>query len=53
MASAFPNKIFVGPTPTTLTEPILLSYFSRFGTIVALELVSEEVTKPQRTLETV
>jgi hypothetical protein len=47
MASASLKKIFVGPTPTTLTEHNLLSYFSRFGTIDALELVSQEKMKSQ------
>ncbi|CAF2041130.1 unnamed protein product [Rotaria magnacalcarata] len=39
MASRSPNKIFVGPTPTTLIERALLNYFGRFGTIDTLELV--------------
>jgi RNA recognition motif-containing protein len=39
MASSLPKKIFVGPTPTTLTEEALLEYFSRFGSIDGLELV--------------
>jgi hypothetical protein len=47
MPSASLKKIFVGPTPTTLTEHTLLSYFSSFGTIDALELVSREETKTQ------
>ncbi|CAF0992271.1 unnamed protein product [Adineta steineri] len=38
MAGTSPNKIFVGPKPGTLTEQALLDYFSRFGTIDALEL---------------
>jgi len=42
MASALRKKIFVGPTPTTLMEQTLITYFSRYGSIEALELVSEE-----------
>ncbi|CAF4090140.1 unnamed protein product, partial [Rotaria sordida] len=38
MASTPRKKIFVGPKPTTLTEQALLEYFSRFGTVGALEL---------------